>query len=141
MLPNIAVKNIRTSKSIPFKNVCVKRRTTLLCFWGTWCAHGKHQLNDIAVAKKNWDKALNVDVVAIATDEDKMAHLLLPYITAKKWNFDCYIDEGSRLKQVLKTTALPYLIIVAPSGQITYTHTGYINAATILTQLQLAAHK
>lgn len=118
--------------------MCAKKgRITLVCFWATWCAHGKHQLNDIAAAKRNGKFPNNVDVVSIATDETTMAHKILPYIRAKQWDFDCYIDEASRLKHVWGVSVFPYIMIVDKHCRVRYIHNAY--TATNLLETEVKA--
>lgn len=135
-LPAINIRNVHTGKTLPFNQTIEKGKLNLICFWGTWCAHGKHQVKTIAAQLPSWQEQFDLRFIAIATDEQTTEHLLLPYIRTQKWTFPIYLDPNSQLKHALNVTeALPYIVIINKNGKMIYTHTGYLNAKTILSKL------
>lgn len=141
-LPVTDLINARTGKNITLGKACPQGKVTLVCFWGTWCAHGKHQVQTINKARNAWNKMLNVDIVAIATDEDERTEkLVLPYIQAHGWLFNNYIDRGSDLKHALGASALPLILIVDKKGHIAFSHTGYMESEAIFEQLKKVVYK
>lgn len=135
-LPATNIREVRTAKTLPFNQAIKKGKLNLICFWGTWCAHGKHQVKTIATQLTSWQKQFDLHFIAIATDEQTTEHLLLPYIRTQKWAFPVYLDLNSQLKHALNVTeALPYIIIIDKNGKVEYEHTGYVDAKTILSKL------
>lgn len=135
-LPTTPIKEVTTNKTLPFPQTIQKGKINLVCFWGTWCAHGKHQVQAIAPNLRAWQKQYNLNFIPIATDEQTTEHLLLPYIHKQKWTFPIYLDPNSELKNALHvTSALPYTMIFDKNRKLIYTHTGYIDAPGLLKKI------
>jgi thioredoxin-related protein len=136
-LPSILIREVRTAKTIPFPQTIQKGKINLICFWGTWCAHGKHQVKTIAQNLPSWQKRFPIHFIAIATDEQTTEHLLLPYLRKQNWIFPIYLDPNSQLKQALHVTeALPYIMVIDKNGKVFYTHTGYMEASALSYQIK-----
>ncbi|GAA4470467.1 hypothetical protein GCM10023093_31810 [Nemorincola caseinilytica] len=140
-LPAATLTDVRTGQKVSFANACPRGRVTLVCFWGTWCAHGKRQEQTIARNLPTWQRLMDFHHIAIATDQEGLEHQLLPYIQARGWTFPCYTDPGSALKHALGASALPYIVIVDKKGRIAYTHTGYLTDVAILRKLREMASR
>jgi len=138
-LPVTDLVNARTGKTVTLGKACPAGKMTLVCFWGSWCAHGKHQLQTIAQAQPTWGKILNMAIVGIATDEDRTEKLVLPYIQARGWTFANYIDRASALKHALGASALPYILIIDKQGKVAFTHTGYMESGALFGELEKVA--
>lgn len=138
-LPHSIVKDSRTGQAVPFNSVARPGRVTMIAFWGTWCAHGKHQVKTIAVRLPEWRKQADFDFVAIAEDQVGTEPKVTKYIRDNKWTFPCYTDATANLKHSMGFFALPYTIIINRQGKIVFTLTGYDDGTRIKKELKKAA--
>lgn len=135
-LPQTVITDARTGKNIPFSSVIRPGRVTLVTFWGTWCAHGKHQVKTIVARLPVWRKGADFDFIAIAADQQHTEDLVRRYVLSNKWTFPCYIDARSELKPQLHFYALPYTLIVDKHGKIAFSYTGYDDGGRIAAKLK-----
>lgn len=124
-LPHSIVLDSRTGQAVPFNSVVTPGRVTMITFWGTWCAHGKHQVKTIAAKLPEWRKQADFDFVAIAEDQVGTENLVTKFVTANKWSFPCYTDAAAVLKASLRFFALPYTMVIDRKGMVVYAHIGY----------------
>ena len=139
VLPETKVTDSRTGMSVPFSSVTKSGRVSVITFWGTWCAHGKHQVKTIAAKLPEWHEHVDFDFVAIAEDQVGTEGLVSKYLAINNWSFPCYTDAAAGLKPSLGFFALPYTIVVDRNGKVVYKYTGYVSAETLLNALKTAA--
>lgn len=140
-LPGTAIKDSRTGRAVPFNQMVAAGRVTMVTFWGTWCAHGKHQVKTIAAKLPEWRKQVDFDFVAIAEDQVGTEHLVAVFISNNKWTFPCYTDARAMLKLELHFFALPYTMIVDSAGKVVFTHTGYDDGDRLYRELMRVAKR
>lgn len=124
-LPGTAIKDSRTGRAVPFNQMVVAGRVTMVTFWGTWCAHGKHQVKTIAAKLPEWRKQVDFDFIAVAEDQQGTESLVTKYVRDNKWTFPCYTDAAANLKPAMGFFALLYTIVVDGTGKIVFEHTCY----------------
>lgn len=137
-LPSTTVADIATGKKMAFSSLCPRGQVTLITFWATWCAPGKHEVKTISQHLGDWRKQVQFNYLTIAVDQQKKEHLVPEYVKTHKWQFPCYMDAYSALKPHFGINTLPYTLIIDKRGAIAYSHTGYVAGNLILAELKKA---
>lgn len=141
VLPSSPVINLQTGRSLPFNELATKGKTTLICFWGTWCLPGKRQIKTIVRNLPQWHKPADFTFITIAEDHQSVDGLEQKYASSQKWQFPHYLDATNALKNHLRFHALPYTIIIDRNGSIVYRHTGYVEGEILEKELKRIAGK
>lgn len=97
----------------------------LLSFWATWC---KPCLEEMAEYNKIFEqyKDKGFSLLAISTDNEKSVAKVKPYIKSKGYNFSVLFDTNSEVARKYYAQQMPYTIIIDKSGNIVYSHLGYM---------------
>jgi len=143
-LPKTQIKDVNSGKKIAFNDAFPKGRVTLVTFWGTWCAPGKREIKTILLKMPEWKKQADFDYITIAENQHQKQHdeeRVRTYALAHKWNFPCYVDPNSELKQAFGFSSLPYTLIIDKDGKIAYTHSAYEEGEKIIARLKQLAGK
>ena len=97
----------------------------LLSFWATWC---KPCLEEMVEFNKIYEqyKDKGFSLLAISTDTEKSVAKVKPYIKSKGYNFPVLLDTNSEVARKYYAQQMPYTVILDQSGNIVYTHLGYM---------------
>jgi len=125
------LKDIQGNSVSLKKEIQEKDKFYVLSFWATWCAPCLNELDSINDVYQDWKKELNVEVVAISTDDSRTISRVKPLINGKGWDFTVFLDTNNDLKRKLGFQSVPYLVIVK-NGEIVYTQNGYTPNSEVL---------
>lgn len=124
-LPNTQIKDVKTSKKMPFNEAIAKNRVTLVSFWATWCVPCKKEIKNVRAKMADWKKEADFDYVTVSLDESRAEGLVRSYAVGQGWDFPYYIDPNSDLKRSLNFQTVPFTLIVDKTGKVAYMHSGY----------------
>ncbi len=112
LLPNITLNNLE-GKSVSIKsNYGDKDKLYIFSFWATWCAPCVQELDAINEVYDDWKKELNVELIAIATDDSRTQKRVKPLVNGKGWSYTVLLDTNQEFKRDLGISNVPYLIVV-----------------------------
>ncbi len=96
----------------------------MLSFWATYCEPCKLEIPHlIRIQEEFADRGLKLALISVDSPRSKKG--VAPYARGKNWSCPVLFDiNGKEMKQ-LKGTVPPYLILVDPTGEVVYTHSGY----------------
>lgn len=126
-LPNIALTDI-DGKSTNILNEISEDKITVLDFWATWCVPCINELDAISEVYEDWQEALDLEIIAIATDDARTQKRIKPLVNGKGWEYKILIDKNQELKRTLNISVIPHVIILKGS-EILYRNTGYTPGA------------
>jgi peroxiredoxin len=112
-------KNINTST---FSN---NGKPMIISFWATWCSPCKKELNAVAEVYADWQKETGVKLIAISIDDSKSSAKVAPYVNAKSWEYEEYLDLNSDFKRAMGVNDPPQTFIVDGQGNIVWQHVGF----------------
>ena len=112
-------KNVNTST---FSN---GGKPMLISFWATWCSPCKKELNAIAEVYSDWQKETGVKLIAISIDDSKSSSKVAPYVNAKGWEYEEYLDINSDFKRAIGVNDPPQTFLVDGKGEIVWQHVGF----------------
>ncbi len=124
ILPNISINNL-DGKSITIKSsFAEKDKLYIFSFWATWCGPCVQELDAINEVFDDWKKELNVELIAVATDDARTQKRVKPLVNGKGWSYSILLDTNQDFKRALGISNVPYLIVVK-NGKIIFTENGH----------------
>ena len=123
-LPVVTLKNL-DDKSISTDSFQEKDKLYIYSFWATWCAPCIQELDAINDVYADWQKELNVELIAVAVDDSRTQKRVKPLSNGKGWNYTILLDTNQELKRKLSIANVPYLLIVK-NNQILFTQNGHV---------------
>lgn len=124
-LPEITLKNI-DGKDVKLSDYGANQKITVISFWATWCKPCIKELKNMNVLLEDWVEDYNMELVAISLDDSRNAAKVKPTANALNWDFDVLLDPNGELQRAMNVANPPVTFLVNQSGQIVYTHTGYV---------------
>ena len=124
-LPEITLKNI-DGKDVKISDYGANQKITVISFWATWCKLCSKELKNMNVLLEDWVEDYNLELVAISLDDSRNAAKVKPTVNALNWDFDVLLDPNGELQRAMNVANPPVTFLVNQSGQIVYTHTGYV---------------
>jgi len=67
---------------------------------------------------------LNLEIIAVATDDARTEKRVKPMVKGKGWNYTVLLDTNQDLKRKLSIANVPYLLIVK-NNKIIFTQNGH----------------
>ena len=124
-LPEITLKNI-DGKDVKLSDYGANQKITVISFWATWCKPCIKELKNMKILLEDWVEDYNMELVAISLDDSRNAAKVKPTANALNWDFDVLLDPNGELQRAMNVANPPVTFLVNQSGQIVYTHTGYV---------------
>lgn len=133
--PAVNVKNL-TGETISTTSFNEKDKLYVFSFWATWCSPCIQELEAINEVYEDWKTQLNIEVIAVATDDSRTQKRVKPLVNGKGWNYTILLDVNQDLKRKLSIANIPYLIIVK-NNKIVFIQNGHTPGAEeeLLTKL------
>ena len=122
---NIALKHIdgETVQSAAIQN---NGNPVILSFWATWCKPCNRELDAIKEVYDEWQEETGVKLVAVSIDDSRSAARVRPWVNAKDWPYEVYLDQNQELARALNVGAdVPHTCILNGKGEIVWQHKGY----------------
>lgn len=134
--PAVNVKNL-AGETISTTSFNEKDKLYVFSFWATWCSPCIQELEAINEVYEDWKTQLNIEVIAVATDDSRTQKRVKPLVNGKGWNYTILLDANQDLKRKLSIANIPYLIIVK-NNKIVFIQNGHTPGAEeeLLTKLK-----
>ncbi|MEN9336399.1 MAG: hypothetical protein RLZZ500_1386 [Bacteroidota bacterium] len=124
-LPEVTLTNLE-GKPIQLKSTFAEKdKLYVFSFWATWCGPCINELDELNDVIADWKKELNLEVIAIATDDARTQKRVKPLVNGKGWEYTILLDTNQDLKRALTIVNIPYTIVVK-NGQIVHIQNGYV---------------
>lgn len=124
-LPDTQIKDLNSSKKLPFNETIEKGKVTFVSFWATWCVPCKKEIKNVREKMAGWKEEADFNFMTISVDESRAEGLVRSYAKSQGWDFPYYIDANSDLKRSLNFQTVPFSIIIDKDGKVAYSHSGY----------------
>lgn len=124
-LPNLNLTNL-DGKSVSLKtDFAEKDKLYIFSFWATWCTPCINELEEINDLQEDWKKSLNLEIVAVSTDDSRTQKRVKPLVNGKGWTYNVLLDVNQDFKRALSIVNIPYTIVVK-NGKIVHVQNGYV---------------
>jgi peroxiredoxin len=122
-IPNTTLTTL-DGKSVKIQEEISKDKITILSFWASWCVPCINELDAISEVYEDWQETVNVELIAISTDDARTQKRIRPMVNGKGWPYKILLDKNQELKRALNISTMPQTIILKDS-KIIYIHSGY----------------
>jgi thiol:disulfide interchange protein len=99
-------------------------KPVLIDFWATWCKPCLRELPHIERLFQAY-RSQGLQVIAIAEDETRSLPKVKSYIKTHGFTFPVLLDPNQRVLRDFRGTNCPYLVVISPTGEVVYLHSGY----------------
>lgn len=127
-LPNVEVQDINNKSINITKKYNEPDKMYVFAFWATWCAPCINELDAIKEKYEKWQSELNIEVIAVATDDTRTQKRIKPLVKGKDWKYEILLDTNQDMKRALSIVNVPYTVAVK-NGKIVYINNGYTEGA------------
>lgn len=134
--PSVDLKSLE-SETISTSSFNEKDKLYVFSFWATWCAPCIQELEAISEVYEDWKTQINVEIVAVSTDDSRTQKRVKPLVNGKGWGYKILLDTNQDLKRRLSIANIPYLVVVK-NGKIVFIQNGHTPGAEeeLLTKLK-----
>ena len=123
-LPPVPLKNLE-GQTISTKEISNEGKPMVVSFWATWCKPCIKELNSIQDVYEDWQDETGVKLVAVSIDDARNVPLVAPFVNARGWEYDVYIDANSDFKRAMNVVNVPHTFLLNGDGKVVYQHTTY----------------
>ncbi|HPW97670.1 MAG TPA: TlpA disulfide reductase family protein [Flavobacterium sp.] len=124
-MPDVSLSDI-DGKKVSIKNdFNEKDKIYVFSFWATWCTPCINELDEMNDVKGEWTKNLNIEIIAVATDDSRTQKRIKPLVNGKGWDYKILLDSNQDLKRALSIVNIPYTVVVK-NGEIVHIQNGYV---------------
>lgn len=125
--PSVDLKSLE-SETISTSSFNEKDKLYVFSFWATWCAPCIQELEAISEVYEDWKTQINVEIVAVSTDDSRTQKRVKPLVNGKGWGYKILLDTNQDLKRRLSIANIPYLVVVK-NGKIVFIQNGHTPGA------------
>lgn len=123
IIPNISIRNYE-GLSVNIQDELSNEKITILSFWATWCVPCINELDAISDVYDEWQEDLNIELIAISTDDSRTQKRIKPMVNGKGWEYKILLDKNQELKRALNISAIPYTLVLK-GNEIIFRRYGY----------------
>lgn len=98
----------------------------VISFWATWCKPCVKELNAYSDNYDDWVDETGVRIIAISIDDTRSSGRVAPYVNARGWQFDVFLDENGDFKRAMNVPNVPHTFLINGDGKIVWQHTSYV---------------
>lgn len=122
-IPNISITNYE-GVSVKIQDELTDEKITILSFWATWCVPCINELDAISDVYDEWQEDLNIELIAISTDDSRTQKRIKPMVNGKGWEYKILLDKNQELKRALNISAIPHTLVLK-GNEIIFRRSGY----------------
>ncbi len=123
-IPTVSIKKIG-GESFTTSDLTNDGKPMIISFWATWCKPCVQELTAISELYEEWQKETGVKVVAISTDDSRNSARVTPFVNARNWTYEVYLDPNGDFKRALNVNNIPHTFLINGKGEIVWQHNSY----------------
>ncbi|PKG42845.1 TlpA family protein disulfide reductase [Psychroflexus sp. MES1-P1E] len=127
-MPNLIVKDLQNKPVHINKDFNEVDKIYIFSFWATWCAPCISELEAINEHYAKWSEELNMELIAVSTDDSRTQRRVRPLLNGKNWPYQVLMDTNQDLKRALSIVNIPYMVVVK-NQKIELIFNGYTQGA------------
>jgi peroxiredoxin len=127
-LPNVNIKDLKNKTVNVNSDFAEKDKIYVFSFWATWCVPCIRELEAVKEHYSAWSEELNMELIAISTDDSRTQKRVRPLVNGKNWPYKILLDENQELKRALAIVNIPYTVVVK-NQTIQFVVNGYSQGA------------
>ena len=124
-LPNLSLPNLEGTALSLTQDFVEKDKVYVFSFWATWCTPCIQELDEMNELQDEWKKAVNLEIIAVSTDDSRTQKRVKPLVSGKDWSFRVLLDTNQDFKRAMTIVNIPYTIVVK-NQVIVHIQNGYV---------------
>lgn len=125
-VPQVQIKDIN-GKTVSTKSIIDNDgKPVLVSFWATWCKPCVKELTAFNEEYSDWAEETGVKIIAISIDNARSTSSVAPFINARGWEFDVFLDPNGDFKRAMNVGNVPHTFLLDGKGKIVWQHTSYL---------------
>jgi cytochrome c biogenesis protein CcmG, thiol:disulfide interchange protein DsbE len=97
----------------------------VISFWATWCKPCVREFTSLSEVYEEWQEETGVKIFAISVDDSRTSQNVMPFISAKGWEFDFFLDVNGDFKRAMNVNLIPHTFILNGNGEVVWQHTSF----------------
>lgn len=125
-VPQVQIKDLN-GKTVNTKSIVQNDgKPVLVSFFATWCKPCIKELSAFNDEYADWAEETGVKIVAISTDNARSSSSVGPFVNARGWEFDVYLDANGDFKRAMNVGNVPHTFLLDGNGKVVWQHTSYL---------------
>jgi len=123
-VPSVKLKDLE-GKTIDTGKLTNNGKPIVICFWATWCAPCKKELNNYAELYADWQKETGVKIIAVTIDDQRSINRVGPYVNSSGWEYEILFDPNRDFSRAMQVNNVPHTFLIDGAGNIVWQHNNY----------------
>ncbi|MFN5324211.1 MAG: TlpA family protein disulfide reductase [Bacteroidota bacterium] len=123
-IPDVKVKNMEGT-TVSTNSIINDGKPMIVSFWATWCKPCIKELETIHEVYSDWQKETGVKLVIVSIDDARTTASVAPFLNAKGWEYESYLDPNSDFKRAMNVNMVPHTFLLNGNREVINQHTSF----------------